>query len=378
MKQVPHYWRLSAFYFFYFSSLGVLIPYWGLYLHTIGFTTQEIGELIAIILATKIIAPIIWGWIADHTGQHLRIVRLNAFFGMFLFLGIFLGNSYIWLAIILGLFSFFWNAALPQFEAITFAHLAKQSHRYSHIRLWGSVGFVIAVLLFGWLFEHISVTLLPTLLMGLLASIWLSSFLVPPKKIEIHNTTTDNFYAIIKKPAVIAFFVTCFLMQASHGPYYTFYSIYLEQHGYNRSLIGQLWALGVISEVALFIVIHRILVHFSLKSLFIFSLGITGIRWLLISYYVDSLTILLVAQLLHAVSFGLFHSIAMQLIRSYFPDNHQGKAQALYGSLSFGAGGAIGSFTSGYFWNLGATVIYSVATIICVIAMWISWQWISE
>jgi PPP family 3-phenylpropionic acid transporter len=379
MNRVPYYWRFSAFYFFYFGSLGALIPYWGLYLQALGFDAKAIGEFMAIILGTKLIAPNIWGWLADHTGRHIALVRVTSLLTVLSFLGVLVTDTYLWLALVMTTFSFFWNAALPQFEATTMAHLKTQTHRYSQIRLWGSIGFIITVALFGWLFEYVRVTLLPILLVGLLAGIWLTSWLVPEKITRQHDNNTESFYQVLKQPAVIALFSVCFLMQASHGPYYTFYSIYLEDYGYSRYLIGQLWALGVIAEVGVFLVMHHWLKSYRLNSLFIISLALTGGRWLLIGYYVESLPILLFAQLLHGASFGLFHGVAMQLIRQSFADHQMGRAQALYGSLSFGAGGVLGSLVSGYMWDsLGASTIYLSAAVTCAVAVWISWQWVGR
>ncbi|HID99506.1 MAG TPA: MFS transporter [Thiotrichaceae bacterium] len=379
MKTLPYYWRLSAFYFFYYASLGAFLPYWALYLHTLGFNAQAIGELIAILLAMKIIAPNISGWIADHTGRPIALVRLCALLAALFFITILFGQSYLWLAIVLGVFSVFWHATLPPFEAYTLARLGKQSHRYSQIRLWGSIGFILTVILLGWLFESFSVTLLPILLIVLFAGIWLSSLLVPEKKTAHQFVSSESFYQVIKRPSAIALFLVCFLMQASHGPYYTFYSIYLEDYGYSRNLIGQLWALGVVAEVGIFLVMHHLLTRFGLKQLLIISFGLSGLRWLLIGYYVESLPILLFAQLFHAASFGMYHGIAIQLIRQHFADHHQGRAQALYSSISFGAGGAVGSLVSGYTWeNLGAQFNYLWATLICVIAIWITWRWVGE
>jgi PPP family 3-phenylpropionic acid transporter len=376
MNTVPYYWRLSAFYFFYFGSLGALMPYWGLYLQTIGFDAKAIGELIAILLAAKIIAPNIWGWLADRTGHYMVLVRFGSLLTVLSFLGVFVEQSYLWLALIMGIFGFFWAAILSPFEATTLAHLDTQAHRYSQIRLWGSVGFIITVALFGWLFKYLSVTWLPTLVISLFAGIWLTSLFVPERKIVPQSIDTQSFAHIIRQQPVIALFLACFLMQVSHGPYYTFYSIYLEDYGYPRDLIGQLWALGVIAEVGVFLVMHRLLQSYHLNNLLMISLALTGFRWVLIAYYVESLPILLFAQLLHAASFGLYHGVVMQLIRQCFANHHLGKAQALYGSLTFGAGGAIGSLVSGYTWdNVGASLTFLGAAVICSIAVWISWQW---
>ncbi len=376
---MSYYWQLSVFYLFYFGSLGALVPYWGLYLHTLGFDAQAIGELMAVIMATKIIAPNIWGWIADHTGKHILLVRFSSILTVLCFAGILLEQSYNWLVIVLFLFSFFWNAALPQFEAVTFALLGNQSHRYGIIRLWGSVGFIITVILFGWLFQYASITLLPILLIGLFTCICLTTLLIPTQATVHLSTSTESFYQIIKRPTVIALFASCFLMQLSHGPYYTFYSIYLKNNAYSSNEIGSLWALGVVAEIVIFLIIHRLFTKFSANFLFTFSFALTAIRWLLIGCYVESATILIFAQLLNAASFGIHHAVAMHLIRQHFSDNHQGKAQALYGSLSFGAGGAIGSLVSGYTWDsYGPSINYLSAAIICIIAMGVSWKWLGS
>ena len=116
------YWRLSAFYFFYFATLGGFLPYWSLYLENIKFNALEIGELSALMVATKVIAPNLLGWIADHTGRTLRVIRISCFLATLIFAGFFYKDSYLWVAMITVGFSFFWNAGLPQFEAATLFH----------------------------------------------------------------------------------------------------------------------------------------------------------------------------------------------------------------------------------------------------------------
>ena len=111
MVSIPYYWRLSGFYFFYFGSVGALVPYWSLYLHHLGFDAKTIGELIAIVMATKIIAPNLWGWLAAHTGYHVTLVRISSLLAMICFAGVLLRQDYLWLVMVMVTFSFFWNAA---------------------------------------------------------------------------------------------------------------------------------------------------------------------------------------------------------------------------------------------------------------------------
>ena len=317
------YWRLSGFYFFYFASLGVLVPYWGLYLQWQGFSAQEIGELTAIFLGMRIVAPNIWGWIADHHGQRMRIVRAASFIGILIFSAILLNNSYLWIAMVMLLFSIFWNATLPQFEANTLQHLGEQSHHYSKIRLWGSIGFIISVSILGLLFETISVETMPIALIVTMTGMWLMSLTVPESATRHLSLDHQPLRQLLKQPTVLAFFAICFLTLLSHGPYYTFYTIYLEQHGYNRTLIGQLWALGVIAEIIIFLLMHRWLPRYGIRIVLIISLLLSTLRWLLIGFFPDSLSLLLFAQLLHAASFGSFHAAAITWVHHYFTGKNQ-------------------------------------------------------
>ncbi|HEY0289647.1 MAG TPA: MFS transporter, partial [Pseudomonas sp.] len=139
------YWRLSSFYLFYFALLGATAPFLALYFDHLGFSSARIGELVAIPMLMRCVAPNIWGWLGDYTGRRLAIVRLGAVCTLAAFSLILVDKSYAWLAMVMALHAFFWHAVLPQFEVITLAHLRGQISRYSQIRLWGSIGFILTV-----------------------------------------------------------------------------------------------------------------------------------------------------------------------------------------------------------------------------------------
>lgn len=373
------YWRLSGFYFTYFATLGALIPYWSLYLKESGYNAGDIGALMAIILLTKIVSPNIWGWIADRSGRSMAIVRLGSGAAAICFSAVFYAHSFWWLAWVMVTYSFFWNATLPQFEATTFKYLGSNTHRYSSIRLWGSIGFIVTVIGLGYVLDPGKATRLLPVVMVLFVSIWLFSLWVPEHSPPSFSVTPAPLRQVLAKPGVIALLAVCFLMQLSHGPYYTFYSIYLEQHHYSRGTIGQLWALGVLAEILLFLLMHRLVVRFGLRRLLLLSLLLAALRWALIANFVELLPVLVFAQLLHAASFGLYHASAIQLIHRSFTGHHQGRGQALYSSLSFGAGGALGSYGSGLIWDdLGAGVIYGSAMGVCLLGFLVAWRWVSD
>ena len=248
---------LAGFYFFYFASIGVFLPYWNLYLKHLDFSARQIGELSAVLLATKIFAPYLWGWIADHTGKRLLAIRLAAFIGMSIFSVVIVLRDYWPLLVVLAAFSFFWNATLPQFEAATMNNLGDNKHMYSRIRLWGSIGFIVTASLLAPFIENFGIQHLPWLILAILFLTWSNTLFVSETSNGVQATVSASMLKTCLQPSVFALLVSCFLIQASHGPYYTFFSIYAEDNGYSRTLIGQLWSLGVIAEVAVFFYVHR-------------------------------------------------------------------------------------------------------------------------
>ena len=313
------YWRLSGFYFAYFALLGATAPYLGLYFHHLGFSGTAIGQLVAIPMLMRVLAPNLWGWLADRTGRRLSIVRLGAACTLLCFSGIYLGQGFAWLALIMAGHAFFWHAVLPQFEAITLAHLRDQPQRYGRIRLWGSVGFIAAVAGLGWAFEYVSLDLYPAYLLLVMAIILLASLAVPGVKVDPGQrpeAPAEPFLTTLRQPRVLAFFLAAALMQLSHGPYYTVFTLHLEDLGYGRGVIGQLWSLGVVAEVLIFLVMPQLLARLALNTLLVAAFLIAAGRWLLLGALADHLAVLLFAQLLHAATFGCFHAAAIQFVQS--------------------------------------------------------------
>ncbi len=364
------YWRLSGFYFCYFSLLGAVAPFLALYFDHLGFSAARIGELVAIPMLMRCIAPNLWGWLGDYSGRRLAIVRFGAICTLLCFAGIFVSQSYAWLALIMASHAFFWHAVLPQFEVITLAHLRERATRYSEIRLWGSIGFIVAVVGLGKLFEFVSLDAFPWALVLIMAGIVISSFWVPSAEPQMRpsDPALGGFLKQLRRPGILAFYLSVGLMQLSNGPYYTFLTLHLEALGYARGLIGQLWALGVVAEIVLFLFMARLLARFSLRSVLLASFLITALRWLLLGNLADHLAVLLFAQLMHAATFGSFHAAAIHFVQRSFADRQQGQGQALYATLA-GIGGALGALYSGYSWNsLGPAWTFAIASLVALAA----------
>ena len=376
MPTISLYLRLSGFYLCYCAILGVFLPYWSLYLQSLGFVPARIGELTALTLVTKVLAPNAWGWLADHTGRRMASVRLACLLALLFFAGVYpAGAAFLGMGLVVFLFSFFWNAALPQFESITLNHLGTQVHLYSRIRLWGSVGFIVAALLAGMLVQRLGINSVPAMLLLLFCALWLNSLAVPEKQHRQEPLQQQLLSGVLRHPPVAALLLVGFFNQLSHGPYYAFFSIYLEGIGYSRTLIGSLWDLGVVAEIGIFLLMPRLLPRLGARRLLLTAMLLTSLRWLLISGFARQLTLLLLAQTLHAFSFGAYHAVAIHLIHQFFTGGLQGRGQALYSSLSFGAGGALGSLAAGYLWSSwGAEVTYLLAAGISTLGFLVAWR----
>ena len=375
----PIHLNLSAFYFFYFAYLGAFAPFFALYLTSVGMTAVEIGVLMALPQLTRILAPHLWGWLADHTGRRIGVVRISGAAGMIAFLGVFTGDSFALLFVVLFAMMFFWSAALPLVEATTLSKLGDDTARYGRIRVWGSVGFIAAVVAVGYLIDATGAHSVLWVIAGLMAGMLLLSFTLAEARPEPHESDDLPVWQIVRKPAVLAVIGASALMAAAHGPYYTFYTIHLVDHGYSKSAAGWLWALGVICEIGIFIWMSRLYRAFTLRSILIASTLLAALRFVVIGWGADSIVLLLAAQTLHAASFGSFHAAAIGVVHKLFRGRHQARGQAIYGSLAYGLGGTAGGLASGYAWGgLGPALTFTLAAGCGLLATAVLWRWLGE
>jgi PPP family 3-phenylpropionic acid transporter len=373
MPALP-YRRLAGFYFFYFAYLGAFAPFFSLYLSSLGISAVEIGVLMSLPQLSRILAPHVWGWLADRSASRLRVAKLAGVAGTISFLGAFAGEGFALLFAVLLAMTFFWSAALPLVEATTLSHLGDDTARYGRIRVWGSVGFIAAVVAVGYLLDWLPVKVLLWVIVALMAGMLAFCWHIPEAAVAPHASDDQPIWSILKKPEVIALISACALMAAAHGPYYTFYTIHVVEHGYSKSLAGWLWALGVICEIGIFVWMPHLYRAFTLRRILIASFALAVVRFLIIGWAVDSVVLLLLAQTLHAATFGSFHAAAIGYIHKLFRGRHAARGQAIYGSLAYGLGGTVGGLASGYAWSsVGPAATFTLSAACAGAGMLILW-----
>ena len=310
----------------------------------------------------RLLAPNLWGWLADRLGAKTPIVRGAALLSMLGFASFFFADSFAGFFLGMALLAFFWSASLPLVEALTFSHLGAQASRYGAIRLWGSVGFIAAVLGLGWLLDRLPLSSTLWISLVLLGGILACALALPEKREDRNEADHLPIADILRRREVRALFIACFFMAAAHGALYIFYSIYLVDRGYGTTLVGLLWTLGVVAEIAVFLYLPRLFHWFSLRAILLFSFACAVLRFLMIGWGAEWLAVLLAAQLLHAATFGAYHAAAVAAVSRWFAGRHQARGQALYGSLSFGAGGMLGGLLSGWAWDaVGPSLTFTLS-----------------
>ncbi|HZV53939.1 MAG TPA: MFS transporter [Rhodocyclaceae bacterium] len=373
----PH-WRLSGWYFFYFAFIGAFAPYFTLYLQSLGLTPTAIATLMSLMQAMRLVAPNLWGWLAERLGRKAVVVRASALLSAAGFLTFFFARDFWTLFTAMAVMSFFWSAALPLVEALTLRHLEGRAEHYGRIRLWGSVGFIIAVLGTGAWLDLAGLDSLLWIVLALLAGIVVCAWLLADAPARAADTPVDLRRGLMR-PEVLALLVACFFMSAAHGPFYVFYSIHLVDHGYGKTAVGALWSLGVVAEIAVFVVMPRMMRAWSVRTILLASFILAVIRFLLIGWGADHFWLLLLAQVMHGATFGAYHAAAVAVLNRWFPARQQARVQALYGSISFGAGGMVGNLVSGAAWDgVGPGLTFTLGSAFALVGLLFTWRGMAE
>ena len=370
MEQKQLHRRLASFYFAYFLMLGGIAPFFSLYLNALGFSGVQIGTLLALMPLARVVAPPAWAWLADHQGSRRPLVRMTTAAAAVSCGGFLFAKSFGALFVVILLLNVFWCAALPLVEATTMAHLRGRLGDYGRIRVWGSVSFVLSVTALGQILDRTGILWLPVMLLALFSINAAAAWVLPVDRAQHHHEEHTPMREILRRPEVHALFAACFLMALAHGPYNTFYSIHLVEQGYSKSALGWMWAVSVVAEIFVFLLMPGLLKRFSIPTIMSFSLGCAVVRFLLIGWLPQSTTLMLLAQTMHAATFGAHHAAALAAIHQFFRGRTQSRGQALYTSLGFGAGGVLGGLASGWLWqHTNAAVTFSCASGVALIAL---------
>ena len=354
---------LAITYWLYFGQLGVLVPYLGIFLDGRGFSSADIGELFAVITLARILGPGLWAGVADKTGNAIGVMRLGCLLTVLTFSSVLYFDSFWGLTLSFGLMMMFWTAVLPQLEVITMNSVANTKATYGQVRLWGSVGFICLTVMVGKALDSFSTETPVHVSIGVLALLFVSTlFIRAPAQTVSHESAVGSIWAFAKQKPFAVFIFASACLQISFGAYYGFFALYMRDLGYSGQQTGFFIALGVLAEVGIFILARRLISHFGVWNLLFASLALTALRWYAMAAFADYWTVIMLSQLIHALSFGLTHAVSVHFIHLYLPKAYQSRGQAVYISIAFGLGGAFGNYMAGQQWSQGTNAYATFVT----------------
>ncbi|MFO1272996.1 MAG: MFS transporter [Rubrivivax sp.] len=372
----PPFAAFGAVWFCYFAAIGMFNPYAPLWFKDLGFSTLAIGGIVSMQSWTRVIAPYGWGWLGDHGGRRVRLVRLAALGATLSAAGLLFVRDYGAVAFCVALLFLANGGVVPLSEASLAAHLARSGHmdmgRYGRVRMWGSMGFIVTVVVAGALLQAAGIGLFPWLVTAMFGLLLAVSFRLPDRR-DDHGTHAElpSVASVLRRPEVAWFFASVFFTVLAHTSLYGFFSLYLDSLAYPKSAVGALWAVSVAVEIVFFWFQGPLFGRFEPQRWLQWAAVLSVLRFALVAAFGQSVVALVVAQLLHAVTFAAQHAACIALLSRWFPGPLRGRGQALYTTLGYGASGVLGGLGGGWlsarfgfaavFWAAAATALVAWA-----------------
>ncbi len=318
----------------------------------LGYSVLAIGTLVSLQSATRLLTPYAWGWLADHTGRRVALLRVAVAASLLCSLGLLVQPSYGFVAAVVVALFLCTAGVIPISEAALTRWVSHEgtldAGRYGRVRLWGSVGFIVAVSAGGFALQAIGVERFPWLVVALLAGLLLAAMRLPAQVEPVHAAGGGGgAMAVLRQPVVAWFFAGVFLTVLAHNALYAFFSLYLADLGYTKGTIGLIWALGVAVEVAWFWFQGRWFPRLAPHRWLTIAAVVTALRLAAVAAFGAQAWVLVLAQCTHAITFAAQHTACIAVINQHFSGSLRGRGQALYTVLGYGASGVLAGVGGG-------------------------------
>ena len=371
----PALGRFGALTACYFAAIGLFNPYAPLWFQSLGFSTLVIGSIASLQSWTRIVAPYAWSWAGDHSGRRTELIRLAALGALMAALGLLGVQAAVPVAVVTALLFLSNSGVVPLYEA-QLAHLLHTKdgidpRRYGRVRVWGSIGFIVAVSAFGALLERFGIGVFPYFVALMNALLLVAALRLPATHDEAsEGEAAPPVLPLLRQPAVQWFFASAFFTVLAHTSLYAFFSLYLVSLGYGKAAVGALWAVSVAVEILFFwgqgrwfrlFTPHRWLQVVAAVTVLRFAATAAGGAWA---------PVLVLAQATHAITFAAHHAACIALVHRLFPGRLRGRGQALYTTLGYGFSGVLGGVGGG--WLISVLGFESVfwAAAVCAVLAW--------
>ncbi len=363
-----HSSRLAFYYFAIFIVAGVHLPFWPVWLTARGLGAGDIGLLTGAAMVLRVITGPLIAFASDRVGRRrAQIVLFSVLLGLSFFLFSFT-HSFAAIFLVTLLTSTLIPSIMPLIDTLTLAQSTQGRADYGRVRLWGSISFIAASMGAGYVLSRAGAgSILPMILAG--CAITVAAALMLPKESSHGPGETPRragwreAVQLCRDRRFLYFMAAGSFIQAAHAVYYTFGTLNWQRLGLDSTLIGSLWALGVISEIILFAYSAKVTSRFGPATLLALGGAAGVLRWTLTAFN-PGVWLLVALQCLHAFTFGATHLAAMQFITRAAPAHLAVTAQGVYAAVSTGIviGGV--TYASGFAYSaFGSLAFLGMATL---------------
>jgi PPP family 3-phenylpropionic acid transporter len=371
--------------FTYFAGIGLFNLYAPLWFQSLGWSTLAIGALASMQAWTRVLAPYAWSWSGDHWERGARrptLMRMAAAAVLVAACGLFFARSY-WAVAAIVVAMFLANGGIvPLSEAALSQRLSTAQGldvaRYGRVRVWGSIGFIVSATGSGALLQWAGIEAMPAFVVAVSVALLVAAWRVPREGVTAPvapATAAHGVWAVLQRPTVAWFFAGVFLTVLAHTSLYVFFSLYMADLGYGKSAIGLLWAVSVAVEIAFFWTQGRWFARWNAQAWLVAAAGFSALRFGAMAAFGGSPVVLVLTQLLHAVTFAAQHAACIALIDRHFAGALRGRGQALYTTLGYGASGVLGGVLGGAISErFGFPAVFAAASLVSVAALACCWR----
>ena len=346
--------KLSLMMFLQFFVWGAYFVTMGTYLvQGLGFTGTEAALAYSTMPWGAIVAPFVIGMIAD------RFFAAEKLLGVLHLVGA--GLLY-WVSTVTTPGAFFWvllvyalcyNPTLALVNAVAFNQMGSPEKQFPAVRLFGTIGWIVAGLIVGWL--KIEATATPILIAtGASLAFGLFAFILPhtpPKslghKVTVRDVLGLDALALMKDRSFAIFVLGSLLICIPLAFYYNFTNLFLNESGMERAAFKQ--SFGQMSEVAFMLVMPFFFRRLGVKWMLIAGMAAWAARYLLFAYgnATDLVWMLYLGILLHGICYDFFFVTGQIYVDKAAPKAIQASAQGFITLVTYGVGMLIGSWVSG-------------------------------
>ena len=360
------------FYLLFFLAVGVTLPFLPAYFVSLGISPAQVGVLLAVGPVLSLLMPPVWGQLADRTG-HSGVVLLLLCVGGLLGYSVLLGATGFASALVaIGLYSVFGSSVTAIADSLSLQHLAVQGGSYAHVRRWGSLGFVVATVGFGYSIERVDrlAVLAPMVFLGA-AAVWCALTLARAPRVVRSGPrpTIKAALGLLRDPTFALLLLATTLHWVAGTPYHGSLGTHFTALGLPPWTVGLTWGVAVSSEVLVMTLWPRWSHRFTPRTLLLVSFGLSALRWWGMAA-TSNVVLLTALAALHGITFGAFYVAAVAEVSKHAPESLRATGQALFTALTFGIGGIVGYGTSGVLYtHLGGHQLFAIAGFVELLPM---------